>query len=124
MIVFEWNGDPVPKARARTFHDGERMRSVTPKRTREYESAIGWAFRSAHLGPPMRGDLGIAIIVYEARWPADEDNYTKAILDALNGVAWEDDRQIIDQRTRVRRGSQSPGVHVEIDTEPVIIEDR
>jgi crossover junction endodeoxyribonuclease RusA len=26
----------------------------------------------------------------------DIDNYVKSILDALNGVAWEDDKQIIE----------------------------
>ena len=31
---------------------------------------------------------------------SDLDNRTKAALDALNGLAWEDDRQVVDLRTR------------------------
>lgn len=124
IIAFDWHGDPVPKARARTFHDGTKYRSVTPARVREFESAIGWAFREAFVGVPFSGDVAIEVDVFEARWPGDADNYAKAILDALNGIAWNDDRQVVAQRTRIRRGSSAPGVHVVIDTEPDPLPDR
>ena len=45
----------------------------------------------------------------------DADNVMKIILDALNGVAYEDDRQIVALAIRKTYG-EKPGVRVEIRT--------
>jgi Holliday junction resolvase RusA-like endonuclease len=52
---------------------------------------------------PLLGPLAVVIEVYVTRpkttkldYPKpDIDNYTKAVLDVLNGIMWEDDSQII-----------------------------
>ena len=46
----------------------------------------------------------------------DIDNYTKAFLDALNGVVWRDDSQITDKMTR-KRYSNNP--HIELEVLPI-----
>lgn len=43
----------------------------------------------------------------------DIDNYTKAFLDALNGVVWRDDAQITDKMTR-KRYSDKPHIELEV----------
>ena len=43
----------------------------------------------------------------------DIDNFTKAFLDALNGVVWRDDAQITDKMTR-KRYSDNPHIELEV----------
>lgn len=87
-------GRPIPKERARIRKDG---RAYTPKRTREYQTLVGWCCRQA-MGarPPFSGPVTVGICLrYRAKTrPADVDNCAKAILDGLTGVAWEDDLQV------------------------------
>ena len=44
----------------------------------------------------------------------DADNLAKAICDAINGVVWKDDVQVVDL-TLKKRYSMQPGVAVRID---------
>lgn len=44
----------------------------------------------------------------------DLDNYAKSILDALNTIAYVDDRQIVRLEIDMKRASADPGVSVEI----------
>jgi len=45
----------------------------------------------------------------------DEDNVGKAAKDAMNGIAWDDDAQVVSSRVDKRYG-QEPGVYVNIST--------
>lgn len=120
MIRFTVPGDPVPKARARVVQgDDGRFRGVTPARTRAYEESVGWALREAYAGNPLSGPLRVTVAVFERkRAPqhhGDLDNYLKAVLDALNGIAWDDDRQIVRLVGEIERGARAPRVEVEIE---------
>lgn len=69
------------------------------------------AIRIAYKGPCLDGPVRVTIVLAEDGFditvePADHDshlrgdidNYSKTILDALNKVAWKDDRQITELR--------------------------
>lgn len=98
---------PKVKGRPRMTRSG---RAYTPKDTLEYEAKIAEAYK----GPLFKNSLlsmtlvfsrdgtemTIKVIEREPTSPyssltGDVDNYAKAILDALNGVAYTDDKQII-----------------------------
>lgn len=60
--------------------------------------------------PPLKGAIKISINVYRNLNPislkfGDADNHLKAICDALNGIAFEDDRQIVDASISLHKGS-------------------
>lgn len=120
MIEFVVEGDPVPKGRARVVFDerGGKFRGVTPARTREYETRVGWALRSAYVGAPLTGPLVLTLRVFERpRLPqheADLDNYVKAVGDALNGLAWVDDRQVVRLDAEIERGAEAPRIVVSV----------
>ena len=113
-IEFEVPGEPVPKKRARVVG----RRAFTPAQTVAYEQAIGWAFRQAYQGEPLEGPLRVFVTVREAGRPrqrqGDADNYAKSVLDALNGLAWADDRQVVELHVYVNREAFGPGVAIEI----------
>ena len=113
MIFFAVPGEPVPKARPRVV----KGRAYTPRRTVDAEEAIGWAFREAMPGhEPLTGWVGMRCMFYTVTQKprADIDNFLKLVSDALNGLAYVDDRQVDDiQGTRIR-GTADPRTEIEI----------
>ncbi len=112
-------GDPQPWRRART--NGPQR--FTDPRSKSHADAVRWAWRAA--GGPTVG-TGPCLLEVTARFRrppshlladgvalsaagqrvlpgrGDSDNFTKAIMDYLNGFAWADDRQVVSQSgTRV-----------------------
>lgn len=81
---------------------------------RQAKDAIGWEARSQFHGEPLSGPLAVTIDLY---WPDrrkhDVDN-VKALLDALNGIVWEDDGQIIDLRTRKHFDKAHPRIELSV----------
>lgn len=92
----------VPLKRRPRFANG---RAYTDKATKADEAAV----RAAYRGPKFSGPVKVRIYVYKPLqkaanddewWPfvqkPDVDNIAKAVLDGLNGVAYDDDAQVID----------------------------
>jgi len=89
--------------------------TYTPKRTRDAESEIAFQAKQEWVGDPLSGAVSI-IATFNVRipksWPkkkkerlrgrfcvqkrGDLDNYVKLLADALNGIIWEDDSQIVE----------------------------
>lgn len=106
-------GEPVGKSRPR-WSDGHMY---TPKKTREYEEKVKNAYLAAG-GIQFEKDDSIGVVIHAhfkipqsftggKRVAAmhkmirplkrpDVDNVIKSILDGLNGVAYEDDKQVVD----------------------------
>jgi len=96
-LSFTVYGAPVPKGRPR-FGGG---RSFTPARTRHYELLVraaaleALAQRTTWTRDNPAG-YAVRIGVYRAAQRGDLDNFLKAATDALNGVAFDDDKRIVD----------------------------
>jgi Holliday junction resolvase RusA-like endonuclease len=87
-------GPPQPKQRARA---GKGGRHYTPAETVRYERAVK-AVASLTKPPSWRtdGEYSLTIVAYFAdRRPRDVDNVVKAVSDALNKVAFDDDNQVV-----------------------------
>lgn len=101
MIQIE--GKVIGKARPRVTKNG----IFTPKNTRDYEKKIADAWRGLGI-EPFKGPVEVNIYVerkmpdsrpkkLEAEYDVfkpDVDNIMKTVLDALNGVAYLDDKQV------------------------------
>lgn len=119
----------VPKARPRLAAAGN---VYTPHDTKGFERVVGliakatiaqWESAHSRTWPQDAGySVWISAIVPAPR-RADLDNYAKAILDAMNGIAYKDDRQVVSL-TVVDLGFKEPHrpggvVTVEARPEPV-----
>ena len=109
-MTFTIPGDPIGKERPRVV----KGHAYTPAKTKAYEDKVRWCFKQAH-GKLIEGPVAVAITAYHAiprkaskavreamesgaRLPLkkpDADNIAKAICDALNGIAYKDDSQIV-----------------------------
>lgn len=135
-MKFVVEGKPQGKARARTFWNSRmgKMQSITPEQTRSYEDLIRWSYKAAGgtyydktpLNVVVRAIYDIPVSFSKAmrksategkikpcRKP-DSDNIAKAILDALNGVAYYDDSQVVGLTVKKEYGAVAR-VEVEIE---------
>ena len=79
-----------------------------------YKQTVGWTAREQGISDPWAGDLGIRLRVYRARKAGDLDNKIKVILDALNGVAWLDDSQIVYIEAHRKDDKDNPRIELDI----------
>jgi Holliday junction resolvase RusA-like endonuclease len=112
MIEFSVPGLPAPKKRPRVaFKDRngrllKKPHTYTPGKTGAYEARVAWMAREAVL---LKGwqhtrawlSLEVRAFVPSAK-AGDGDNFLKTVADALQGILYENDRQILDWSVVVR----------------------
>lgn len=130
MVEFMVLGAPQGKERPRAAKLRDRTIVYTPKKTKDYEREIATAYRTQCRGM-FSGAVAIEIHAYyeipksasrkrvldmvsDRERPTkkpDGDNIAKAVCDALNGVAYKDDSQVVDLTVR-KYYSKFPHVQV------------
>ncbi len=123
-------GRPKGKSRPR-FANGH---AYTPKTTRDYEKEIAACYQEQD-GRKHVGGLALTVeavfkipeswnkkkkweTINEGRRPEvrpDIDNIVKVVMDGLNGIAYEDDSQIVEITARKIYGLGYEGVHVTLE---------
>jgi crossover junction endodeoxyribonuclease RusA len=119
--AFTIEGLPVPKERARRGQNGHWY---TPRATRGYAQLVGWTAREAGVCDRLLGPLRLHIkLWFPDRRRRDLDNVAKAIQDALNGIAWDDDSQIMELSVARNFDRERPRAEVTIQSLSVNDED-
>lgn len=72
-----------------------RGRAVKSKDARDYQARVRWLAFAAKV-KPLEGPLVVNIAAYRPRRVGDLDGMLKVALDAMNGIAWADDSQIVE----------------------------
>jgi len=104
-------GDPVPAPRPRVTMNGTYMPDVYVA----HKNALGWVFK-AEVKTPMAGPLVVTLEFHRKnRRRVDLDNLEKTVLDAGNGILWEDDSQIMEMHSRKFLGCDYPRVEVMLE---------
>lgn len=123
-VIFTVKGEPKGKGRPRFTKNGH---VYTPAETKRYEELVALSYQNSAKGyqfttpvrvmvrafhkPPkgkpkrvvedmLRGDI------LPTKKP-DADNVAKIVLDALNGIAWKDDTQVVEMMVVKRYGLES-----------------
>jgi len=103
--------EPIPKARPRVTRSGH---TFTPKRTKDYQTQIGWEFKNSFPNHNPYDKLIKMSLIFTFKVPKsyskqktqdaleskftnnkDVDNLAKSVMDALNGLAYTDDKLIV-----------------------------
>lgn len=87
-------GRPVPAVRMT-----QRGKYIKPQAQRYlvYKDMVGWQGRSKIKTPlpkSTNASVSIQFYIHKGQTP-DIDNLIKSILDGLNGIAWQDDKQVV-----------------------------
>jgi Holliday junction resolvase RusA-like endonuclease len=118
VAAFTIPGQPLPKQRPR-FGGGH---GYTSKATRDAEARVALSFTeqagATHaVTEPLTGFLKFVARYYRRNnVTADLDNCLKLTTDALNGIAWVDDRQIKSIRADMAVDPDNPRTEIEIWT--------
>ena len=133
IMIFEILGEPMGKQRPKFTRIGNFTRAYTPKETVNYENWVKLSYQN--FGGEYFGDVELSAIILatmpipkswsikkrnkakEGEIPPkikpDCDNIAKIILDALNGIAYDDDKQIVELIVKKEYGEE-PKVIVEL----------
>lgn len=132
LVQFFVPGKPQGKGRPRAVARGKFVRMYTPAKTATYESTVALAASQAMAGrEPFTGPveaLMTMVLPVPSSWSRrkqadataglvvpttkpDMDNVVKAVFDAVNGIVWTDDVQVVGLRVRKVYGA-TPGVQV------------
>ena len=116
VVTFTVDGDPVPKGRPRFARRGQFVQTYTDAKTIDYETHVAMKARHA-IGAtePLQGALSVFLYLrytipasyskkrkeaclagLEFPKRIDIDNVYKSITDAMNGIVYLDDSQIVE----------------------------
>ncbi len=126
-LEFKIIGQPVPKGRPRFFRAGGLVGAYTPKKTRSWESIVrgqAVSYRPKYLweGPiimtltfmmPRPKSLPKKIIHHTKK--PDLDNLAKSIKDALQGIIYRTDSQVVILNLEKKYALSESGVMVRIE---------
>ena len=125
-----------PRQRQRMVGEGTKafIQNYTPTKhpVNAFKATVRMIFAIAYSGPPLTGPLRLDVVfvlprvaaqiwkrkpmprIWHAKKKNDRDNLDKAVMDALSGLAYEDDGQVAAGETTkvIAAGHEQP--HVEI----------
>lgn len=111
VVKFFVPGNAIPKQSFRYSRTG----GYTDPRVTAWQSTIGY-FAELNGVEVRKGKAKVTLLfLLKDRRRRDLDNLSKAVLDALNGIAWVDDTQIVDLHIVKAITKESPGVWIEIE---------
>ena len=149
MISFFVPGIPRPGGSKRAFVNRKTGKAIIVEacnKNPEWRSDCKAFAIGAYSGPPLTGALFLKVFFFMPRpkthfgtgknsntikpssplYPTGKPDCTKlirALEDALTGVVWRDDAQIVSQNIQKRYGGERSGVLVEIYEEDVTLEE-
>lgn len=112
-------GEPQGKGRHRAVRRGDHIATYTPRKTKDYEDEVRFCYRQeygdlmafavdepvsatiiAAFGIPKSSSKKRKVEMMAGRVlptkKPDTDNIAKIVLDALNGLAYPDDKQVVE----------------------------
>ncbi len=115
VLKFVVSGEPCAKQSFRATLSGH---GYTPARVKAWQDAVGWAGKQAMLEHDLQAAAGPMMVRLDFylgdRRRVDLDNLSKAVLDGLNRICWEDDQQVTALTVVKHVNGTRPRVAVEV----------
>lgn len=113
MRILVVPGNPVSKGRPRCGRRG----AYTDEKTKQAEQLIGWLWKERYGLEPWTTPVRVTLTFLEgpAQRSQDIDNLAKLVLDALNGIAWVDDAQVMSLQADLFRKRADPQTRILVE---------
>lgn len=111
MITFEL---PYPVS-ANVYWRNFRGRMVKSAEAKNYQASAGWLAKAAGVGDPIDGDVSFSVRLFRPQRRGDLDNRLKVLIDSLNGIAWNDDSQVVEIHAYLDDDKRNPRAVVTIE---------
>jgi len=87
---------PYPPSGNRVTRRGKFHQYESPE-AKAYKTGVALLLKSLKVTKfDAQTKIAVTVYIYRPRASGDLDNRLKALLDALNGLVWEDDRQVVE----------------------------
>ncbi|MDQ0719776.1 Holliday junction resolvase RusA-like endonuclease [Paenibacillus sp. W4I10] len=133
MITFTVYGEPVAQGRPKASTRTGFVKMYDPAKSKDYKDYVRLAASEYAPDALLLGPIGMVLTVYRSipkslskkrvalaeaghivpTTKPDVDNYLKGVKDALKGVIWKDDSQVVEVFAR-KRYSARPRIEVKI----------
>ena len=98
-----------------------RGRMVVSATAKQYKERVGWIAKVNKL-KPLIGEVAVCLVLLPklnkdrtlCKHRLDLDNCIKVMLDALNGIAYIDDKQVVEINARIGKPMSGGGILVEV----------
>lgn len=88
-------------------------RRVLSKEGATYKEEAGWVLKAAG-AKPIEGPVVVYMTVYRPRKVGDLDNTLKAVFDSCKGIAWIDDKQVVEIHAYREDDKENPRVELTV----------
>lgn len=133
MIHLTVYGEPVAQGRPKFSTAGGFVKAYDPAKSRNYKDYVRLAAAEHAPASLLEGPIGMMLTIYRSMPKSfskrkaaaaeagelrpttkpDVDNYLKGVKDALKGVIWKDDSQVVEVFVQ-KRYSSRPRIEVKI----------
>jgi Holliday junction resolvase RusA-like endonuclease len=134
MIAFTIHGEATAKGRPKFSTRGGFARAYTPKKTQDAEYNFQAQAVQYKPSSPLTGPLVLTLKFYRAKGipstkkglesalrgdirpikKPDIDNLSKLVMDAMNGIFWKDDAQVVEKHS-YKHYSENPRIEVTVE---------
>ena len=110
-VIFFVPGQPRPKQSFRVGADGA---GYTDPGVKQWQEDVGWEAKRAMIDrDQLIGRLEVTLVFWRRDWTrVDCDNLSKAVLDGMKQIVFQDDDQVIDLHVHKRISKEHPGCRV------------
>lgn len=133
MIEFTIYGEPVAQGRPRFSTAGGFAKAYDPPDSREYKKYVKLLASQNRPHTPIDGPVSLKLVIYRPLLKSmskkkkaeavagtfrpikkpDVDNVAKGIMDAMTGIIWQDDKQVVSLQVS-KYYSEQPRVEVQV----------
>lgn len=113
-VVLNFDGEPFPKGRPRFTCIRNKPHVYTDAKTLAAEEELAWRFRCEMVGEPTQQDVALRAHFRVKSKKSDLDNLVKTVLDAANGIVFNDDRQVVSIDATLERVTSNPSTYLSI----------
>lgn len=110
---------PYPPSANRYWRTNQHGHNYVSPEAKRYKEGVRLRAHMARLGKPLACPVVLTVVVYRPQKSGDLSNRIKVLEDALNGIAFVDDSQVVEIHARREDDKTNPRVEVQVEAAAV-----